>query len=96
MKWARLMCGREFRVEAVMLLWDHIFASSWLDGRPGLPECLESVAVAMVRAYGVVRCGAVRCGAVRYGAVRCGAVRCGAVWCGAVRHPRKNGRCQIV
>ncbi|CAM9474542.1 unnamed protein product, partial [Laminaria digitata] len=48
MKWARLMCGREFRVEAVMLLWDHIFASSWLDGRPGLPECIESVAVAMV------------------------------------------------
>lgn len=51
MKWARLMFGREFRVEHVMLLWDHIFASSWLGGRPDLPECIEVVAVAMVRAF---------------------------------------------
>ncbi|CAM9785055.1 unnamed protein product [Scytosiphon promiscuus] len=48
MKWARLMFGREFRVEAVMLLWDHIFASSWIEGRPNIPECIENVAVAMV------------------------------------------------
>lgn len=48
MKWARLMFGREFRVEGVLLLWDHIFASTWLDGRPDLPECIEVVAVAMV------------------------------------------------
>ncbi|CAN0113147.1 unnamed protein product, partial [Hapterophycus canaliculatus] len=48
MKWARLMFGREFRVEAVMLLWDHIFASSWIEGRPDMPECIENVAVAMV------------------------------------------------
>ncbi|CAN0461298.1 unnamed protein product, partial [Ectocarpus sp. 12 AP-2014] len=26
MKWARLMFGREFRVEGVLVLWDHIFA----------------------------------------------------------------------
>lgn len=52
MKWARLMFGREFRVEAVMLLWDHIFASSWIESRPDMPECIESVAVAMVRAHG--------------------------------------------
>lgn len=50
MKWARLMFGREFRVEGVLLLWDHIFASAWLEGRPNLPECVETVAVAMVRA----------------------------------------------
>ena len=51
MKWARLMCGREFRVESVMLLWDHMFASAWLNGRPGLPECIENVAVSMVRLF---------------------------------------------
>lgn len=50
MKWARLMFGREFRVESVLLLWDHIFASSWIEGRPDVPECIECVAVAMVRA----------------------------------------------
>eukprot|EP00752_Nemacystus_decipiens_P008922 g7965.t1 len=48
MKWARLMFGREFRVESVLLLWDHIFASSWIEGRPDVPECIECVAVAMV------------------------------------------------
>lgn len=50
MKWARLMFGREFRVERVLLLWDHIFASSWIEGQPDVPECIENVAVAMVRA----------------------------------------------
>ncbi|CAM9946583.1 unnamed protein product [Ectocarpus sp. 4 AP-2014] len=48
MKWARLMFGREFRVEGVLLLWDHIFASSWIEGQPDVPECIENVAVAMV------------------------------------------------
>lgn len=55
MKWARLMFGREFRVEAVLLLWDHIFASLWIEGRPDIPECIESVAVAMVRACMISR-----------------------------------------
>lgn len=50
MKWARLMFGREFRVEGVLVLWDHIFASSWIEGQPDVPECIENVAVAMVRA----------------------------------------------
>ncbi|CBJ32068.1 conserved unknown protein [Ectocarpus siliculosus] len=48
MKWARLMFGREFRVEGVLVLWDHIFASSWIEGQPDVPECIENVAVAMV------------------------------------------------
>lgn len=37
-------------MEAVLLLWDHIFASLWIEGRPDVPECIESVAVAMVSA----------------------------------------------
>ena len=49
MKWARLMFGREFRVESVLLLWDHIFGSLWIEGRPDVPECIENVALAMVR-----------------------------------------------
>lgn len=48
MKWARLLFGREFRVESVMQLWDHIFACSWIEGRPDVSECIEGVAVAMV------------------------------------------------
>lgn len=48
MKWARLLFGREFRVEGVLRLWDHVFASCALEDRPDVPECVEVVAVAMV------------------------------------------------
>lgn len=48
MKWARLMFGREFRVESVLRLWDHMFASTAKEGRPNLPERIELVAVGMV------------------------------------------------
>ncbi|CAM9511414.1 unnamed protein product, partial [Discosporangium mesarthrocarpum] len=47
-KWARLLFGREFPMSDVLILWDHIFASSRVEGGPNVPLCVEHVAVAMI------------------------------------------------
>lgn len=49
MKWVRLMFGREFHLEDVLVLWDGVFAMR-AHGGYGLLTSVEWIAVAMVRA----------------------------------------------